>query len=74
MVLQRFSDPRVGETVYRLVNVVRGEPSPDLFQVPQGYEVVTAEMPRAGVRVAAPGAPREVVQFQLQRTEPVPSQ
>ncbi len=39
MVLQRFSDPRFGETTYRLVNVVRGEPSPDLFQVPQGYEL-----------------------------------
>jgi hypothetical protein len=56
MVLERYSDPRVGETIYRLVNVVVGEPSPDLFQVPQGYEVVSAEMlPHAGVRVAAPG-------------------
>jgi hypothetical protein len=51
MVVQRFSDPRVGETTYRLVNVVLGEPSPDLFQVPQGYEIKDAEMPRAGVRV-----------------------
>jgi hypothetical protein len=74
-VLQRFSDPRFGETVYRLVNVVRGEPSPDLFEVPQGYEIVAPEMPRAGVRVAAPpGAPREVVQFELQRTESAPAQ
>jgi hypothetical protein len=66
MVLQRFSDPRVGETVYRLVNVVRGEPSPDLFQVPQGYEIKTPEPPRAGVRVVNP----EVRQFELQRVEP----
>jgi hypothetical protein len=51
MVLQRFSDPRVGETTYRLVNVVLGEPSPDLFQVPQGYEIEASEPPRAGVRV-----------------------
>jgi hypothetical protein len=70
MVLQRFSDPRVGETTYRLVNVVLGEPSPDLFQVPQGYELETAEIPRAGVRVA-PGAPGGAIQFQLQRTDPV---
>jgi hypothetical protein len=70
MVLQRFSDPRFGETVYRLVNVVRGEPSPDLFQVPQGYETVTPETPRAGIRVAPAGAPRETVQFRLHRTEP----
>ena len=51
MVVQRFSDPRAGETTYRLVNVVLGEPSPDLFQVPQGYEIKDSEMPRAGVRV-----------------------
>jgi hypothetical protein len=70
MVLQRFSDPRFGETTYRLVNVVLGEPSPDLFQVPQGYELEAAEMPRAGVRVA-PGAPGGAIQFQLQRTDPV---
>jgi hypothetical protein len=74
MVLQRFSDPRFGETVYRLVNVVRGEPSPDLFQVPQGYEIVTPEPPRAGIRVAPAGAPREVVQFELQRAAPAPGQ
>ncbi len=43
MVLQRFSDPRFGETVYRLVNVVLGDPSEDLFQVPQGYELRSAE-------------------------------
>ena len=54
MVLQRYSDPRFGETTYRLVNVVRGEPSPDLFQVPQGYEIKTAEMPRVGVRAMCP--------------------
>jgi hypothetical protein len=76
MVLQRFSDPRFGETTYQLVNVVRGEPSPDLFQVPQGYEIKTAEMPRAGVRVAPPpgvGA-GEVVHFEVQRAEPAPAQ
>ena len=75
MVLQRFSDPRFGETTYKLVNVVRGEPSPDLFQVPQGYEIKAAEMPRAGVRVAPPGVGAgEVVHFELQRAEPAPAQ
>jgi hypothetical protein len=71
MVLERFSDPRVGETTYRLVNVVLGEPSPDLFQVPQGYEIKAAEMPRAVTRVL-PGAPGDAVQFELRRTEPAP--
>lgn len=32
-------DPRSGETVYRLTNIVRGEPSPELFAVPGGYRV-----------------------------------
>lgn len=66
VVLQRFSDPRFGETVYRLVNVARGDPSADLFQVPQGYEIEVPEAPRAGVRVFR-GAPGQVVEFGLQR-------
>jgi hypothetical protein len=74
MVLQRFSDPRFGETTYRLVNVVRGDPSPDLFQVPQGYEIKTAEMPRVGVRAIAPPGAGEVVHFELQRPESAPAQ
>ena len=39
IVSRRTSDPRFGETTYRLVNLVRADPSPDLFTVPQGYEV-----------------------------------
>jgi hypothetical protein len=33
-------DPRSGETVYRLTNIVRAEPPPDLFTVPSDYRVV----------------------------------
>jgi hypothetical protein len=33
-------DPRSGETVYRLTNVVRAEPPPDLFTVPSDYRIV----------------------------------
>ena len=72
MVLERYSDPRVGETSYRLVNVVRGEPSPDLFQVPQGYEIKASEMPHAGIRVGTPGA-GQTIQFELPKPEPVPA-
>jgi hypothetical protein len=32
-------DPRAGETVYRLTNIVRAEPPDALFQVPADYEV-----------------------------------
>jgi hypothetical protein len=69
-VLERHSDPRFGETTYRLVNVVLGEPSPDLFQVPNGYELTTGDTPRAGVRRVGPGAPGQAVEFQLRRLEP----
>lgn len=33
------SDPRMGETVYRLTNIVRGEPTPDLFEIPSDYRL-----------------------------------
>jgi hypothetical protein len=39
IVLSRRSDPRFGETVYRLTNINRNEPSPDLFQVPADFKV-----------------------------------
>jgi hypothetical protein len=68
-VLERHSDPRFGETTYRLVNVVLGEPSPDLFQVPQAYDIETADTPRAGFRRVGPGAPGQPVEFQLRRLE-----
>jgi hypothetical protein len=68
MVLERFSDPRVGETSYRLVNVVRGEPSPDLFQVPQGYEIKAPEMAQGGIRVGTAG-PGSTIQFELRKPE-----
>lgn len=72
MVLQRFSDPRVGETTHRLVNVVLGEPSPDLFQVPQGYEVKASEMPQAGIRVGT-GGRGQAIHFDLQKPETAPA-
>ena len=38
-VLIRRSDPRSGETIYRLTNIVRAEPPDALFTVPAGYEI-----------------------------------
>jgi hypothetical protein len=37
VVFAKTVDPRVGETSYRLVNLKRDEPSPELFKVPAGY-------------------------------------
>jgi hypothetical protein len=33
-------DPRAGDTVYRLTNIVRADPPPDLFTVPSDYRIV----------------------------------
>jgi hypothetical protein len=40
LVLSRQTDPRFGETTYRLTNIVRAEPSPDLFEPPPEFTVV----------------------------------
>jgi hypothetical protein len=40
LVMTRHSDPRSGETTYRLRNILRAEPDPALFTVPSDYEVV----------------------------------
>jgi hypothetical protein len=37
LVLTKHTDPRVGETVYRLVGIVRAEPSRSLFDLPPDY-------------------------------------
>ena len=40
LVMSRQSDPRFGETTYRLTNLTRAEPSPGLFEIPAGFSVV----------------------------------
>ncbi len=40
VMLNRSTDPRTGEEVFRLANVSRAEPASYLFQVPAGYQVV----------------------------------
>jgi hypothetical protein len=43
VVMARTSDPRSGETTYRLTNLKRGEPPADLFKVPADYRVHGSE-------------------------------
>lgn len=40
VVLSLHKDPRMGETTYRLTGIDRSEPSPSLFEVPEGYTVI----------------------------------
>jgi hypothetical protein len=44
LVMSRQSDPRFGETTYRLTNITRGEPSPDLFVVPADFSTVKPDV------------------------------
>jgi hypothetical protein len=39
VVMTRRADPRFGETVYRLTEIVRAEPAAELFQVPADFTV-----------------------------------
>jgi hypothetical protein len=48
VVESRRTDPRIGEVLYRLGNVVRAEPAVDLFQVPPDYAVVERPGPSFG--------------------------
>jgi hypothetical protein len=40
LVMSRQSDPRFGETTYRLTNLTRAEPSPELFEIPKDFKIV----------------------------------
>ncbi len=45
VVLSRRSDPRFGETVFRLTNVSRTEPASEPFEIPAGYRVEEPKAP-----------------------------
>ncbi len=39
VVMSKHSDPRTGESTFRMTNIQRAEPDASLFQVPAGYKV-----------------------------------
>lgn len=39
IVSMKHNDPRFGETTFHLTNILRGEPSPELFQAPTNYKI-----------------------------------
>lgn len=45
-VMSRHSDPRMGETVYKLTNITRAEPAHSLFEVPPDYTIKEAPEPK----------------------------
>jgi hypothetical protein len=48
VVLMKHNDPRFGEMTFRVTNITRGEPTPDLFAEPQGYRTVDQHEPVFG--------------------------
>lgn len=46
VVMTRHSDPRFGETTYKLTNINRTEPDRSLFEVPGGYTLKDDVMPQ----------------------------
>lgn len=50
VVMSKNSDPRMGETVYKLTNIKRGDPHPSLFQIPSDYTVVAEDAPMRFMR------------------------
>jgi len=50
-VMSRHSDPRTGETTYKLTNINRAEPAKSLFEVPAGYTITD------GTQVGPPFGP-----------------
>ena len=43
LVLTKHSDPRMGDTTYRLVDISRTEPAKALFELPAGYTIKTPD-------------------------------
>jgi hypothetical protein len=49
-VFSKKSDPRFGETTYRLTNIVRADPAASLFEVPADYTIKDAPAPAWRIR------------------------
>ena len=60
VVMSRHSDPRNGETTYKLTNINRADPAKSLFEVPPGFTVKEMQMGlplMAPTRTKKPGNP-----------------
>lgn len=52
VVMTRHSDPRTGETTYKLTNINRSEPAKSLFEVPSDYTIKEGPGPGIGPKIA----------------------
>jgi TonB family protein len=51
MILSKRSDPRFGESTYRVSNIVRSEPESSLFQIPSEYTIIDSRANKVDVDV-----------------------
>jgi hypothetical protein len=51
LVMSKHSDPRMGETVYKLTNINRAEPLHSMFEVPPDYTISEPPMVKMKMRV-----------------------
>lgn len=74
VVYSKHSDPRFGDQTYTLKNIVRSEPDPSLFEVPNGYRFLTepAKIYRLATKpVPAPAAaPRSPAMVTVKNPRP----
>ena len=54
VVMTRHSDPRMGETTYKLTNISRTEPAKSLFEVPADYTIKSGGQPPLRKRLLNP--------------------
>jgi hypothetical protein len=65
VVMSKHNDPRFGEQTYRLTNIIRSEPDPSLFTLPNGYKMITEPYERY-----TPAARRPTHATTVTRTRP----
>ncbi len=57
IVMTRHTDPRFGESTYRLTNINREEPAHILFEVPGGYTIKEGPMASEQIHIRKPANP-----------------
>jgi hypothetical protein len=73
-VYSKNNDPRFGEQIYKLTNLVRTEPDPSLFSLPTGYKVLTEPSSAyriSGTRAASRAVIPVVYKAKTAETKPV---
>jgi TonB family protein len=58
LVMTRHSDPRFGETTFRLTNISRTEPDHSLFEVPAGYKITDRGELERHIMLKSPAPPQ----------------